>query len=117
MFENLFLFVFLSTKSIENLEILLNIGRFSLSIEILATDITAYSYKSYIAKVLANRLRNFLDSILNPYQSSGCKTRNIHNNALNLKFILEYLTQNKMPTALISFDNGKAFIRLVHNCI
>ena len=48
-----------------------------------------------LAKILANRVRLVLDYTISPYQSSGCKNRNILNNALNLSSILIYANQNK----------------------
>ena len=66
---------------------------------------------------MASRLKLISNEILNPFQSSGPKRRNILNNALNLKNIIHYIQQNNLNAALISFDNEKAFDRIEHNFI
>ena len=70
-----------------------------------------------LTKILASRLKSISNEILNPFQSSGPKGRNILNNALNLKNIIHYIQQNNLNAALISFDNEKAFDRIEHNFI
>ena len=70
-----------------------------------------------LTKILASRLKLISNEILNPFQSSGPKGRNILNNALNLKNIIHYIQQNNLNAALISFDNEKAFDRIEHNFI
>ena len=70
-----------------------------------------------LAKLLANRIKSTLNDIIDPFQSSGCKNRNIINNALNLNSILSYAKQNNKPVSLISLDNEKAFDRVERNFI
>ena len=66
---------------------------------------------------MASGLKSISNEILNPFQSSGPKGRNILNNALNLKNIIHYIQQNNLNAALIYFDNEKAFDRIEHNFI
>ena len=58
-----------------------------------------------LTKLLANRLKCISDEILNPLQTSGSKGRNILHNVLNIKIIINYIKQNNLNAALISFDN------------
>ena len=44
-----------------------------------------------LSKILTSRLNNYINELLNPFQSSGAKERDILNNILNLQTILEYV--------------------------
>ena len=56
-----------------------------------------------------------MDYILNPNQSSRVKERDILDNILNLKNLLEYTKVKNLQAAFISFDNEKAFDRIEIN--
>ena len=68
-------------------------------------------------KTLINRLKTCIEKIINNYQTSGFKRRNIQDDALNLHFIISYAKQNKTSLALIPMDNEKVFDRVEHNFI
>ena len=68
-------------------------------------------------KLNQKKKKSTLNDIIDPFQSSGCKNRNIINNALNLNSILSYAKQNNKPVSLISLDNEKAFDRVERNFI
>ena len=68
-----------------------------------------------LTKILASRLKHAMDYILNPNQSSGVKERDILDNILNLKNLLEYTKVKNLQAAFISLDNEKAFDRIEIN--
>ena len=70
-----------------------------------------------LSKMLTSRLNNYINELLNPFQSSGSKERDILNNILNLQTILEYVKENNEDLAVISLDNEKAFDRIEQNFI
>ena len=70
-----------------------------------------------LTKVLAIRLKDIMDKLLNPLESIGVKGRNILNNILNLETPIEYVEQNNLNAAFVSLDNEKAFDRLEQNYI
>ena len=75
-----------------------------------------FDYK-ILTKVLAITLKDIMDKLLNPLQSSGVKGRNILNNILNLETLIKYVEQNNLNAAFISLDNEKALDRLEQNYI
>ena len=68
-----------------------------------------------LTKILANHLKLCIDYLLNYNQSSGVKQRDILDNILNLKTILDCVKAKNLNAAFISLDNEKAFDRLEHN--
>ena len=68
-----------------------------------------------LTKILSKRLKNSINYLINPYQSSGVKEREILDNVLNIKNIINYVKDKNMPTAIISLDNEKAFDRIEIN--
>ena len=68
-----------------------------------------------LTKILASRLKHAMDYILNPNQSSGVKERDILDNILNLKNLLEYTKAKNLQAAFIFLDNEKAFDRIEIN--
>ena len=64
---------------------------------------------------MTNRLKQFIDYLLNYNQSSGIKHRDILDNILNLKTILEYVKSKILTAAFISLDNETLFDRLEQN--
>ena len=66
-------------------------------------------------KTLDNRLKICMENLVNNYQFSGFKNRDIQDNGLNLHTIISYAKQNNISVALISIDNEKAFDRVEHN--
>ena len=70
-----------------------------------------------LSKILTARFNNYINELLNPFQSSGAKERDIINNILNLQNILEYVKENNKDLAVISLDNEKAFDRIEQNYI
>jgi hypothetical protein len=65
-----------------------------------------------LSHVLANRLKLTLSDIIMPNQSCGEKGRNIVDNILSIKYILDYMEDNKQGGALVLFDQEKAFDRI-----
>ena len=70
-----------------------------------------------LSKILTTRFSKHMNDLLNPYQSSGPKERDIIDNILNIQTILEYAEQNQESLALISLDNEKAFDRMEQNFV
>ena len=70
-----------------------------------------------LSKILTSRLNDYINELLNPFQSSGAKERDIINNILNLQIILEYVKENQEDFSVISLDNEKAFDRTEQNFI
>ena len=68
-----------------------------------------------LTKILAGRLKCAMDCLLNPNQSSGVKERDILDNILNLKNLIEYTKAKNLQAAFISLDNEKAFYRIEIN--
>ena len=68
-----------------------------------------------LTKILAKRLKYSINYLINPYQTSGVKDRDILDNILNLKNIIEYIKDKDLSAALISLDNEKAFDRIEIN--
>ena len=68
-----------------------------------------------LTKILANRLKLCIDYLLNYNLSSGVKQRDILDNILNLKTLLDYVKAKNLNAAFISLNNEKAFDRLEHN--
>ena len=68
-----------------------------------------------IAKTLANRLKNCIDSVIHPDQSGFLKGRNIGNNVRLLLDVIEYTDFNKLPAAVLLLDIKKVLIVLVMN--
>ena len=62
-----------------------------------------------IAKTMANRLKNCIDSVIHPDQSGFLKGRNIGNNVRLLLDVIEYTDFNKLPAAVLLLDIEKAF--------
>ena len=79
------------------------------TISLLNTD-----YK-IISKILAGRVKQCLDDIINANQTSGPKGRNIQNNILNIKTIIEYMEIVGNNSAMVLIDQEKAFDRLEQN--
>ena len=68
-----------------------------------------------LTKILAGRLKCAMDYLLKPNQSSGVKERDILDNILNLKNLIEYTKAKNLQAAFISLDNEKAFDRIEIN--
>ena len=67
-----------------------------------------------IAKTMANRLKNCIDSVIHPDQSGFLKGRNIGNNVRLLLDVIEYTDFNKLPAAVLLLDIEKAFDSVSH---
>ena len=55
-----------------------------------------------LTKILAKRLKYSINYLINPYQTTGVKDRNILDNSLNLKNIIEYIKDKDLSAAFIS---------------
>ena len=70
-----------------------------------------------LTKILTKKIYKYVNDLVNPFQRTGSKERNINNNLLNVKMIIEYIKQNNINTAFLAMDNEKAFDRIEHNFI
>ena len=70
-----------------------------------------------LTKILANRLKSCIHDLVNPFQTSGVKGRDILDNILNLQNIIQYAKSKDLKIAFISLDNEKAFDRIKHSFI
>ena len=70
-------------------------------------------YKIF-AKVLANRLKTCLLSLINPDQSGFLKRRYIGNNIRLILDIIDYTDANDIPGAILRLDIEKAFDSVSH---
>ena len=70
-----------------------------------------------LTKILANRFKSCIHDLVNPFQTSGVKGRDILDNILNLQNIIQYAKSKDLKIAFISLDNEKAFDRIEHNFI
>lgn len=62
-----------------------------------------------IAKILANRHRPHMDSIVSNTQSAFIKGRSIHDNFMHVRNLARRLHKNKMPSLLFKLDIRKTF--------
>ena len=67
-----------------------------------------------IAKTLANRLKKVLPYIIHNDQSFGIKGRNIQDNILLIKSLLDYIEQKNLGSIFLNVDQEKAFDRVSH---
>ena len=67
-----------------------------------------------IAKTMANRLKNCIDSVIHHDQSGFLKGRNIGNNVRLLLDVFEYTDFDKLPAAVLLLDIEKAFDSVSH---
>jgi len=62
-----------------------------------------------ISKVLANRIKRVLPSVIDKYQSSFLSGRGLLDNALVANEIVDYLNKGKLRGAIIKLDFEKAY--------
>ena len=67
-----------------------------------------------IAKTMANRLKNCIDSLIHSDQSGFLKGRNIGNNVRLLLDVIDYTKINDLPAAVLMLDIEKAFDSVRH---
>ena len=68
-----------------------------------------------ITKVLSNRLRAYLPSLIHSDQSCSVKNRSIQDNCHYIRDIVEYINDENDTGVLLSLDQEKAFDRVDHN--
>ena len=78
-------------------------------ITLLTTD-----YK-ILSKALANRLQKVLPFIVHSDQTASVKGRTINDNTRLLHDVISYADEKKIPLAMISVDQLKAFDRVAHS--
>ena len=71
-------------------------------------------YKIF-SKVITNRMKTIMPSIIGEEQTSGVSNRNIQNNLMILRDTVDYINWNNCDGALISIDQEKAFDRINWN--
>ena len=70
-------------------------------------------YKIF-AKILANRLKTVIDTIVHPDQSYSVPGRDIHDNMNLIKDALMYANSCNIPLAVLNLDQKKAFDNVDH---
>ena len=67
-----------------------------------------------VAKVLANRLKRVIGSIVHFDQACSIVGRSISNNCHLIRNIIDYVEERNLPCALVNLDQMKAFDRVSH---
>ncbi|KAJ1129654.1 hypothetical protein NDU88_008020 [Pleurodeles waltl] len=67
-----------------------------------------------LAKAMANRLKKLIEKIVHPDQTCGIPGRQIADSLALVRDTIEYVKSRKVPTALVSLDQEKAFDRVSH---
>jgi ABC-type enterochelin transport system substrate-binding protein len=70
-----------------------------------------------LSKIVTNRIKQTLGNIINKQQTCGEKGRNISNNILSIKSILDYMDQKNIDGALVLIDMEKTFDRVETNFV
>ena len=68
-----------------------------------------------IAKTLANKLKPYLPTIINPDQTCSIQNRTIEQHTNLLRDFIEYNNQTQTHAIILSIDQEKAFDRLAHS--
>ena len=67
-----------------------------------------------VSKALCNRLKKVLDNIISPDQTCSVPGRSIIDNIHLLRNVIDFADSKKIPAALLSLDQEKAFDRVSH---
>ena len=67
-----------------------------------------------LTKALANRLQRVLPSTIHTDQTASIKGRTINDNIRLIQDVISYANEKKLPLAVISVDQLKAFDRVAH---
>ncbi|KAJ1167571.1 hypothetical protein NDU88_007960 [Pleurodeles waltl] len=67
-----------------------------------------------LAKAIANRLKKVIKKIVHPDQTCGILGRQIADSLALVRDTIEYVKSRKVPMALVSLDQEKAFDRVSH---
>ncbi|KAJ1212636.1 hypothetical protein NDU88_000291 [Pleurodeles waltl] len=67
-----------------------------------------------LAKAMANHLKKVIEKIVHPDQTCGIPGRQIADSLALVRDTIEYVKSRKVPTALVSLDQEKAFDRVSH---
>lgn len=62
-----------------------------------------------ISKVLASRLQNYMDDLINPHQTAFIKGRCIFDNFNSAHILVHHLYTSKQSAALLKIDFERAF--------
>ena len=67
-----------------------------------------------IAKIIANRLKKVLPTIIHEDQSFGIKGRSIQDNIILMKSLIDFINQKNLGGIFLNIDQEKAFDRVSH---
>jgi len=68
-----------------------------------------------LSKVLANRLKLIIAECVHSDQTCSIPGRSIHDNLHLVRNVIDYCNDKKIPGAIISYDQAKAFDRVSHD--